>query len=375
MPKKKIIALIIAILGAIITVLQSGCAVDFKGEKIEWRSSEKQIPINKATQLPIKYQNKNTLEYFCSIPLKQETCKSDSLGMKTISERVSEYQSYANDYYRKPSGRPTTEAKSIEYTLRHLVSLFGDLEPNNFKPSHLRKLQSHFEDQGWTRQTVNQRIDKVRRFFSWCVEYEYANAMTHYALKNVKQLKKGRCNAPENRDVKAPAWGNIQKVIAKLHHENQAMVRIQMLTGMRSSELCNMQAEDIEVKSDVWIYRPKEHKGDLYNSKEIVLGKRCQSIIGRRYSQGGYIFRTRNHTPYTDNTYRQNVMRGCRRAGVDHIFPHQFRHWAATHIFDEYGLSEASELLGHAGEAITLNYTKSSEKPLKTKIDLAKKAS
>ena len=51
---------------------------------------------------------------------------------------------------------------------------------------------------------------------------------------------------------------------------------------------------------------------------------------------------------YTRVTYRQAVVRACRKAGVEPWSPLRLRHTAATLIRARYGLETAQVVLGHA---------------------------
>jgi integrase len=51
---------------------------------------------------------------------------------------------------------------------------------------------------------------------------------------------------------------------------------------------------------------------------------------------------------YSRRSYRQAIVRACRRAGVPAWTPRQLRHTAATRIRDRFGVEAAQVVLGHA---------------------------
>ena len=63
-------------------------------------------------------------------------------------------------------------------------------------------------------------------------------------------------------------------------HETEAelrLSRVQALSGMRPGEVTAMRGADLDRSGDVWIYSPREHKGDyLGHARPIFLGPRAQ---------------------------------------------------------------------------------------------------
>ena len=60
-----------------------------------------------------------------------------------------------------------------------------------------------------------------------------------------------------------------------------AVIRIELLSGMRPGEVCIMRACDIEMTGDVWDYRPHEYKTEHHEEIErvVALGERAQAIV------------------------------------------------------------------------------------------------
>jgi integrase len=60
----------------------------------------------------------------------------------------------------------------------------------------------------------------------------------------------------------------------------QAMVHLQLLTGMRPGEACIMRARDLDMSGRVWIYRPATHKTEHHGThREIYVGPKAQEVI------------------------------------------------------------------------------------------------
>ena len=58
------------------------------------------------------------------------------------------------------------------------------------------------------------------------------------------------------------------------------MVQLQRLTGMRSTELCELRGIDLDTAGDVWVYRPAHHK-NAHRGKEycVCIGPKAQTIL------------------------------------------------------------------------------------------------
>jgi integrase len=162
------------------------------------------------------------------------------------------------------------------------------------------------------------------------------------------------------------------------------LLRLQLLTGSRSGEMCIMRACDIDMTGTVWLYKPHRHKTEHKGKgRVIVLGPRAQEIVKRYLKPNveAYLFcpreameawrqtlrqkrkskvqpsqvnrkkRRPRRVPgekYTPNSLASAVRRACRTHSLPCWHPHQLRHLAATQIRREYGVELARIILGHA---------------------------
>jgi integrase len=104
----------------------------------------------------------------------------------------------------------------------------------------------------------------------------------------------------------------------------------------------------------------------------IFFGPKAQAVLAPflAAARGGYLFRPgraarstrcdggagRPAAHYTVAGYRQEVHRGCDRAGVPRWNPNQLRHTAGTLIRKRYGLERAQAVLGHRELGVTQVY-------------------
>ena len=325
-----------------------------------------------------------------------------------INQLILLYWRFAETYYVTDAG-PTTELNAIRQSLRPLRELYGQTPVAEFGPRALKTVRQKMIHSGLCRTVINARINRIRRAFSWAVSEELIPSSVYEALRTVAGLRKGRTEARESEPVKPV---EIDAVFAVLPHVSPvvaAMIRIQLLTGMRSGELVRMRPCDIDRTGDVWMYFPEEHKtGHLGHVKSVPLGPAAQDVLRpflNRDSES-YLFspteseewRVKHRPPYhgrqrttpvypselkarqrakqsrkkrrskrpkaehyTTASYRRAIDYGIRRAereGIEipHWHPHQLRHTRATEIRSKYGIEAAQVFLGHARADVTQVY-------------------
>jgi integrase len=170
------------------------------------------------------------------------------------------------------------------------------------------------------------------------------------------------------------------------------MIDLQSLSGMRPGEVVSMRACDLDTSGATWVYVPSEHKTEHHGKARLIfLGPRAQEVLRPwlRLDLTAPLFspaeaeahrraerRARRKTPvqpsqvnrskseparapgprYTVRSYRQAIVRACRKVGVPEWHPNQLRHNAATTLRREFGLDVARAVLGHSSPAVTEVY-------------------
>jgi integrase len=228
-------------------------------------------------------------------------------------------------------------------------------------------------------------------------------AAVHYGLTAVSGLQAGRSSAAESDPVKPVPVELVEAVIPLVSPQITAMIRLQLLTGMRPGEVTIMRGMDIDTSARPWAYRPARHKNQHRGHERVIyLGPRAEQIIRPflKTDVTAYLFspaeseawrrsalhesrktplssgnrpgsnrrRKPKRTPgnvYGTNAYLIAVYRGCdaavpatpkiaanaddlkawRRKHRWHV--NQLRHTAATLLRKEHGLEVAQVILGH----------------------------
>jgi integrase len=99
-------------------------------------------------------------------------------------------------------------------------------------------------------------------------------------LRKLKHLRMGTAGTREPRTVTPVDADFLEVVAANAGRVVGTMLRVQMLTGMRSSELCGMRPCDIDRDGPTWLYVPATHKTAHHgHERSIDLGPRVQEMI------------------------------------------------------------------------------------------------
>ena len=127
---------------------------------------------------------------------------------------------------------------------------------------------------------VNRRIGYIVQMFHWAAEEGLVPASTWHELKCVRRLQRGRSEARETEEVQPVPLDRVEATILHLSRHVAAMVRLQLLSGARPTEVCEIRACDIDMAGPVWLYHPPQHKGAWRGRKRtIYLNREAQQII------------------------------------------------------------------------------------------------
>jgi integrase len=349
----------------------------------------------------------------------------------TINELILAFWPHAQKHYRHPDGTPTSELNHFKISLSQLKKLYGHTLAREFGPKALKVLRDRLISQpittkvkvedpatgDWTwtekvlriglaRGVINQRIGRIRRLFRWGFENELVPTSVFEGLRAVRGLQRGRSGARETEPVRPVSLALVDETLPYLSPVVGDMIRLQLLTGARSGEICLMRSCDIEMSGSVWMYRPRRHKTSYRGFGRVIpLGPKAQQIVrhylkanleeplfsprdsiealrqkqrsGRKSKvQPSQLCRKRKdprRTPgsrYHPGTIAHAVRRACERHNLQKWHPHMLRHTKATEIRREYGLDAARALLGQHAPQVTELYA---ELDLGKAVEVARK--
>lgn len=189
-----------------------------------------------------------------------------------VASLVKMYLEYSRHYYKGADGKLTREPENIQYAVRPLVRFYGTLSVEDFGPLKLKELRQQTVELGWCRNVINQRVGIIKRMFKWAVSEELLPDSVYSSLTRVEGLRRGRSGVRETKKVRPVDESYVRAILPHTTPTVAAMIELQLLTGMRSTELCTVRPCDIDTSGDIWIYRPEDHKTKNYDhTREIYI--------------------------------------------------------------------------------------------------------
>lgn len=330
----------------------------------------------------------------------------------SVAELLDAFLTFAETFYVK-DGEPTSELMAYRRIILDVVRLYGQDSPSTFGPVALRGVRDTWVRRGRARSTVNKDQRRLVRIWKWGVSEELITPDRWEALRSVEGLKKGRTKAAESVPIEPVLMSDVEATLPHLSPVVADMVRLQLLTGMRPGEVCQIRPCDIDRSADVWEYRPSSHKTEHHGrSRVIYIGPQAKEVISR------YMFRdaglhcfsarvsrqwhrdqanaarvtpdscgnrrgkskpkataTRQPRDYFDtSSYGHAIALACSKAwpAPERIAkdaakvkawhdsyrwaPNQLRHTKGTEIRRQFGLEAAQVILGHAKADVTQIY-------------------
>jgi integrase/recombinase XerD len=147
-------------------------------------------------------------------------------------------------------------------------------------------------------------------------------------------------------------------------YRNKAMLETMYATGMRVSELINLQFNDLNLKDAYIIVLGKGKKERIVPLNDaaikyltIYLNEYRNNILKNKDSS--YLFISNARKPITRQGFFKIIKQECARAGINKdVSPHVLRHSFATHLLaHDADLRVIQELLGHSDITTTQIYT------------------
>ena len=269
---------------------------------------------------------------------------------------------------------PTYEGNHGEYNrydnlLKLLNERYGDEPAEEFGPRKLESLRDHIlkhgigerKDQAVCRRYTNTLTQMVINIIRYGVSRELVSATVIEGLKCLDPLRHGE--AKDNPKRQPAELKDVKATMPYLCSEVSAMVRIQLATAMRPSEIFRMRPCDLDSSGEVLFYRPSDHKTAHHGQVKSVpiLGDALEALtpyLDREPDQ--LCFVTNLSTPWNKDNYRRHITRACGRAGVKWT-PYELRHRALQTVRDVAGPEAAQALAGHSRLDMTEHYAKASE--------------
>jgi integrase len=330
-------------------------------------------------------------------------------GSVSVGDLLDKHRSHAERTIRPvESNKVHPDLAFIARTAQFLAP-YRDWPVKDFGPDELLNVQQALLDhrytrgkktKRYTRRGINDTVNWIHKIWKWGMGRSMVATEQVQALEEVKPLRIGASDAPDNGKRKKVTEEEFEKVLHHLGTVVGDILRLVWHTGMRPNEVCNIRPYDIiRDDPDCWLYIPGrdsspvgKHKTMRFERVRVIpLTRECQQILQLRIKDSSSkecVFDPREtmrellarkseqrQTPlnsgnrpgtnkkehpmitpgekYGHDTLRRACRRACKRAGIEPFTPYDLRRSMATRTRATLGKEAAQVLLGHTQTSTT----------------------
>jgi integrase/recombinase XerC len=244
------------------------------------------------------------------------------------------------------------------------------------EPLTIREFLAYLYGQNYTKSTTARKLATLRSFFKFLIRRGLVSVNPLSTIRTPKQEKRlPRCLDLEQVQKLLDAPGDADILAAR----DKAMLEVLYSSGIRVSELVELEMADLDLQEGVLRVRGKGRKDRLtpIGSQAIKAVQRyfelravepkCQGPAAKR------VFLNKHGETLSTRSVRRKLDKYLVAAGLDPgISPHTLRHSFATHLLNNGAdLRSVQELLGHQSLSTTQIYTHLSTSRMKEVYDSA----
>lgn len=209
--------------------------------------------------------------------------------------------------------------------------------------------------------TVSRKIVSLRNFFKFMIKENVIST----DIMAVFELPKAEKKLPQVLSVKEmEQMLNSIEMKDFISARNRAMVELLYASGIRVSELVNLQLAQINLKMMYLKVIGKGNKERLIPLSHYVCQIVNTYIVDFRnpfldFKTNPYLFFNKHYQPLSRENFYRILKQIAKKAGITKkISPHTIRHTYATHLLENNAdLRSIQELLGHSDISTTTIYT------------------
>ncbi len=301
------------------------------------------------------------------------------LAYLKLEKHFSDYtvKSYGADliqfgqYLAGEIGRPATEAPAAKVGGEEL-----DKRQLAVEPLTVREFLAYLYGQNYTKSTTARKLATLRSFYKFLIRRGLLSVHPLSTIRTPKQEKRlPKCLDLEQVQKLLDAPGDADLLSAR----DKAMLEVLYSSGIRVSELVELEVADLDLTEGVLRVKGKGRKDRLtpIGSQAIKAVQRYFEMrsIDPKLSQltTGRVFLNKHGQSLSTRSVRRKLDKYLVEAGLDPgISPHTLRHSFATHLLNNGAdLRSVQELLGHQSLSTTQIYTHLSTNRMKEVYDAA----
>ncbi|MBP5683670.1 MAG: site-specific tyrosine recombinase XerD [Bacilli bacterium] len=274
------------------------------------------------------------------------------------------------DYLVVEKGLSINTQDSYRFDMQEFTNYLNKKKINNLNDIKENDLIDYLEylknDKGLQARSIERHLTTLRSLYKYLVKNEIVKSDI---TLNIDNMKLGR-HLPDVLSV--DEVDNLLNIEIKSPYDvrTKAMLEIMYSSGLRVSELVNLELSDIDIYNDTILVNGKGSKerivpiGDLAKKYLHDYLEVRNNLIKRKNGNPEKLFLNNHGKPITRNGFNFLLNNILKEKGIKKkVTPHTLRHSFATHMLDNGAdLRTIQELLGHSDIVTTRIYTHISKK-------------
>lgn len=243
---------------------------------------------------------------------------------------------------------------------RRLIPFFGKVRLSQIDAHMIERYKFKRQADGVSPRTVNIEITLLSVIYKMAIKWGYARQNPVNGVEKLKQPQRSpRFLSSEEiaRLLKAAKGRYIFPFIVTALH-----------TGMRKSELLNLQWEDIDFPNNTITVQSKaDWHTKNYDFRAIEMTATLRNVLQAMERENEYVFTYHGKRIVSD--VKRSVARLFREAGIENASLHTLRHTFASHLaMQGVPLLHIQQLLGHLDYDTTLVYAHLSKESFRGQV-------
>lgn len=284
--------------------------------------------------------------------------------MRTIQEEADDYLFYCTNQRRLDEKTVRAYENDLMQFQEYLLET-GDDVTKNILNSYIICMHGKYKPK-----TVKRKIASLKAFFAFLEREEIVN---ENPMRKVSTQFREEKLLPKTIPAKT-----IQKLLEYMYmKENNednttfqkkiiardiVIIELLFATGLRISELCNLEKERFNINDGILCIKgkgAKERYLQVGNPTILKQIKKYSRLWKQEIKNDIYFFYNRSGDRYSEQSARRMINKYTKEAGIElHITPHMFRHAFATLLLEEdVDIRCIQKLLGHSSIVTTQIYT------------------
>jgi integrase/recombinase XerC len=245
------------------------------------------------------------------------------------------------------------------------------------EPLTIREFLAYLYGQNYTKSTTARKLATLRSFYKFLIRRGSVSVNPLSTIRTPKQEKR----LPKTLDLE-----QVQKLLDApgdsdlLSARDKSMLEVLYSSGIRVSELVELEMQDLDLQEGVLRVKGKGRKDRLtpigsqaIKALQRYFELRQHDTRSQQGSQQQRVFLNKHGEPLSTRSVRRKLDKYLVSAGLDPgISPHTLRHSFATHLLNNGAdLRSVQELLGHQSLSTTQIYTHLTTSRMKEAYDAA----